>query len=175
MTQHRDDEAFLASVERIYAEHRRIVERIERLDEAVAARRAEDMRAALRFLMGDLVEHWVSEERFMTEVDYPGLGDHHQLHELIQVQVMAARQAGIASPTRLAEAATALARAVEQHVRRDDLRLSEYVAARERLRVIADGPDPADALDIARTEPALVSRRERDVEEARPQASGLRQ
>lgn len=166
MSQQRKDEAFLSSVERIYAEHRRIVERIERLDEAVAARRPEDLRAALRFLMGDLVEHWVTEERFMTEVDYPNLGDHRQLHELIQERMVTARQAGIASPARLAEAATALARAVEEHVRNDDLRLSEYVAARERLHVIANGPDPAAALDIARTEPALVSRPGRDRGEA---------
>jgi hemerythrin-like metal-binding protein len=156
VSRHRNDEAFLAGLERIYAEHRRIFERIERLDAAIAARHPEEMRVALRFLMGDLVEHWVSEERFMTEVDYPALGDHHQLHELIQDRVMEARQAGIGSTSRLAEAAGALARAVEEHVRKDDLRLGEFVAARERLRVLVDGPDPGDALDIAAAGPALA-------------------
>jgi hemerythrin-like metal-binding protein len=157
VSQHRDDEAFHAGVEQIYAEHRRIIERIEALDAAVAAKHPEEMRTALRFLMGDLVEHWVSEERFMTEVDYPALGDHHHLHEEIQDRVMEARQAGIASTARLAEAAGALARAVEEHVRHDDARLGEFVAARERLRVIANGRDPAQALDIATSEPALVA------------------
>jgi hemerythrin-like metal-binding protein len=156
VSQHRDDEAFHAGVERIYAEHRRITERIEALDAAVAAKHPEDMRTALRFLMGDLVEHWVSEERFMTEVDYPALGDHHHLHEKIQERVMEARQAGIASTSRLAEAATALARAVEEHVRHDDAHLGEFVAARERLRVLANAGDPGQSVDIGTSEPGLL-------------------
>lgn len=154
-----DDAAFHAGVVQIYAEHRRIIERVERLDAAVAARNPEDMRTALRFLMGDLVEHWASEERFMTEVDYPALGDHHRLHERIQERVMEARQAGVGSTSRLAEAAQALARAVEEHVRRDDARLGEFVAARERLRVLASGTDPDAALDIASVEPGIVASR----------------
>ena len=142
MVQDRDDEAFLAGVGLIYAEHRQITERIEALDAAITSRRPEDMRSALRFLMGDLVEHWATEERFMATVGYPFLDDHQRLHALIQDRVMEARQAGFFSTARLAEAATALARAVEDHVKKDDLRLAAFIAARERLRALAGAGAP---------------------------------
>ncbi len=153
-----DDVLFLLGVERIHAEHHQIVERVASVDAAVAERHPEDMRMALRFLMGELVEHWTSEERFMADVRYPALGDHHKLHEVIQDRLMEARQTGIGSTTRLATASRALARAVEEHVRNDDRKLAEFVAARERVRALTgESPDSTSSTATSTTAPTSTA------------------
>jgi hemerythrin-like metal-binding protein len=120
-------------VEQIDAEHRLILRRVRGIASAVEHGQPGELHAALRNLGHVLQEHWRSEEAWMAEQGYPGAGDHAQHHEALLERVIAVRRRE-GSPGATPTAAVDLARAVEEHMRTEDLKLGRFYAARENFR-----------------------------------------
>ncbi len=130
--------------ERLDGQHRTIVRRLRSLDAAVASGRAEEIRASLRLLSHSAAGHWSDEERWMEGVGYTGIAEHKRYHATF-VEALAAAVDPKARRD-VAEAATEIAQAVEEHLRVDDLKLARFVAARSNFKAMAEakpGKGPA--------------------------------
>jgi hemerythrin len=136
------DEAMTVGVESLDVHHRQVLRRIRHLAAAVSEGDAADLRASLRFLQTCLSEHQREEERWMEEAGYPGAREHLRAHAAILERIASARaDTSAGSERRLLEAAEWLARALEDHMRADDLKLGRFWTARENLRRLAEaGP-----------------------------------
>ncbi len=129
-------------IEVLDVHHRQVWRRIRHLANAVADGRADEVRAALRFLHGYLTEHAAEEERWMAEEGYPGALDHARAHGEILGRVSAAvEREAVLNTKALLLAADWVARALEEHMRSEDLKLGRFWTARENLRRLAErGP-----------------------------------
>lgn len=129
-------------VESLDAHHRQVWRRIRRLANAVAEGDAGDVRSSLRLLHASLSEHHLDEERWMDEAGYPGAREHVRAHHAILERIAGVRaDEGPGADRRLLEAAEWVARALEAHMRSDDLKLGRFWTARENLRRLAEaGP-----------------------------------
>ncbi len=136
------EDGMSVGVESIDVHHRQVWRRVRHLADAVSDGRAAEVRAALRFLHGYLAEHNAEEERWMADAGYPGAGEHGRIHAEIVERIRTARSAGEELPAKsLLETAEWVARALEVHMRVDDLKLGRFWTARENLRRLAeDGP-----------------------------------
>jgi hemerythrin len=142
------EEGMSVGVEFLDVHHRQMWRRIRHLANAVSDGRADEVRAALRFLQSYLSEHDAEEERWMEEAGYPGAREHVRAHAAVLDRIRAAREDESAgSDRRLFEAADWVARALEAHMRSDDLKLGRFWTARENLRRLAEaGPGLGAAL-----------------------------
>jgi len=142
------EEGMSVGVESLDAHHRQIWRRIRHLAAAVSDGYADDVRAALRFLHVHLAEHEAEEERWMEEAGYPGAREHVRAHAAMRDRIAAAREDESAgAERRIFEAADWVARALESHMRVDDLKLGRFWTARENLRRLAEaGPGVGAAL-----------------------------
>jgi hemerythrin len=126
-------------------QHRQVIRRLERLAAATAEGRADEVTGALRFLERYLADHFDAEERWMVEQGYPGSIEHARVHATVLVGIADARRAvefvGIA-----AQALDKARHAVDEHLRVDDLRLRQFLVARDNLRRLAEGPGGGTAL-----------------------------
>jgi hemerythrin-like metal-binding protein len=136
------EEGMTVGVESLDAHHRQVLRRIRHLARAVSEGDAADLRASLRFLHTYLAEHQRDEEQWMEDAGYPGAREHLRSHGAILERIAAARSDATAgSDRRLLEAADWVARALEGHMRGDDLKLGRFWTARENLRRLAEaGP-----------------------------------
>jgi len=121
-------------------QHRQVIRRLDRLAVAIADGRADEVSSALRFLERYLADHFEAQERWMVEHGYPGSIEHARLHAGVLAGIGDARRAvefvGIA-----AQALEKARHAIDEHLRVDDLRLSQFLVARENLRLLAErGP-----------------------------------
>lgn len=121
-------------------QHRQVVRRLERLAAATAEGRDDEVTSALRFLERYLADHFDAEERWMVEQGYPGSIEHARVHAAVLAGIGDARRAvefaGIAS-----QALEKARHAVDEHLRVDDLRLRQFLVARDNLRRLAErGP-----------------------------------
>ena len=150
--------------------HRQVWRRVRHLADAVGDGRTAEVSAALRFLHGYLAEQNAEEERWMADAGYPGAGEHGRAHAEIVERIRVARAtADAASPKSLLEAAEWVARALEAHMRVEDLKLGRFWTARENLRRLAEnGPGVGASLTpipgslAAVSPPARARRTERD-------------
>jgi hemerythrin len=134
-------------VDLLDAHHRHIWRRIRHVANAVADGRAEEVRAALRFLHTYLVVHHAEEEEWMLEAGYPGAREHTRLHNEIMDRVRAASEASRPDARTLFETADWAARVLQAHMRSEDLKLGRFFTARENLRRLAEsGPGLGAAL-----------------------------
>jgi hemerythrin len=127
-------------------QHRQVIRRLDRLAVAIADGRADEVSSALRFLERYLADHFEAQERWMVERGYPGSIEHARLHAAVLAGIADARRAvefvGIA-----AHALEKARHAIDEHLRVDDLRLSQFLVARENLRLLAErGPGVGMAL-----------------------------
>lgn len=78
----------------------------------------------------------------MADAGYPGVREHTRGHAEIVERIRVARAAGEELPAKgLLEAADWVARALEAHMRTEDLKLGRFWTARENLRRLAEnGP-----------------------------------
>src|SRR5512138_1704426 len=129
-------------VEEIDASHRQIGRRMRYLARAVAEGGVEPVRTALRSLQLVLADHYGREEGWMAEQGYPGAGEHVRGHRAIVESIARARLLdGSGAEARLADAAAAIAHAVEEHMRSEDLKLGRFFTARDNRRRLAErGP-----------------------------------
>ncbi len=128
-------------VEALDVHHRQVWRRVRQLAIAVSDGETDEVRGSLRFLHGYLSEHDAEEERWMAEAGYPGAIEHGRAHASIVERIQAARGDAAAAPKALLEAAAWVARALEDHMRGDDLKLGRFLTARENLRRLAEeGP-----------------------------------
>jgi len=129
-------------VEEIDLYHRQLLRRVRHLANAVGAGGAREIRNALGSLLGHLVEHHAEEERWMSEAGYPAAKEHSRAHAGIVERIRLAREdVAAGSEGRLVAAAEWLARALQEHMTVDDLRLGRFWTARLNLRVLAErGP-----------------------------------
>jgi hemerythrin len=121
-------------------QHRQVIRRLDRLAVSIAEGRADEVTSALRFLERYLADHFEAQERWMVERGYPGSIEHARLHASVVAGIADARHAvefvGIA-----AQALEKARHAVDEHLRVDDLRLRQFLVARENLRRLAEaGP-----------------------------------
>ncbi|HEY6100097.1 MAG TPA: hemerythrin domain-containing protein, partial [Anaeromyxobacter sp.] len=118
------EDGMSVGVEAIDVHHRQVWRRIRHLASAVSHGRPDEVRAALRFLHGYLAEHDGDEERWMEEAGYPGAREHARAHAQIQERIGAARDPEARLPAKaLLQTAEWVARALETHMRGDDLKL----------------------------------------------------
>jgi hemerythrin-like metal-binding protein len=129
-------------VESLDVHHRQVLRRIRHLAGAVSEGDAVGLRSSLRFLEAYLAEHQREEEQWMEDAGYPGAREHLRSHAAILERVATARADTSAGwDRRLLEAADWVARALESHMRGDDLKLGRFWTARENLRKLAEaGP-----------------------------------
>jgi hemerythrin len=156
-------EEMSVGVESIDVHHRQVWRRIRHLANAVSDGRADEVRAALRFLHGYLAEHQADEERWMAEVGYPGAREHARAHEEIVGRVAGAVERETLLNTKaLLLAADWVARAVAEHMGSEDLKLGRFWTARENLRRLAEsGPGLGTSLTpLPGSVPTVVRGRE---------------
>ncbi len=136
------EEAMTVGVESLDVHHRQVLRRIRHLAGAVSEGNAFDLRSSLRFLETYLVEQQRDEEQWMLEAGYPGAGEHLRAHAAILERIASARaDTAPGADLRMLEAADWVARALEAHMRGDDLKLGRFWTARENLRRLAEaGP-----------------------------------
>ncbi len=129
-------------VESLDVHHRQVLRRIRHLARAVSEGDAVGVRASLRFLHTYLSEHHRDEEQWMEDAGYPGAREHVRAHAVIVERITAARaDTTTGSDRRLLETADWVARALEDHMRGDDLKVGRFWTARENLRKLAEaGP-----------------------------------
>lgn len=134
-------------VDLLDAHHRHIWRRVRHVANAVSDGRADEVRAALRFLHTYLVAHHFEEEQWMLEAGYPGAREHTRLHAEIMDRVRAASEPGRLDTKALFETADWAAAALQAHMRIEDLKLGRFFTARENLRRLAEsGPGAGAAL-----------------------------
>jgi hemerythrin len=135
-------EEMSVGVESIDVHHRQVWRRIRHLAHAVSDGRADEVRAALRFLHGYLEEHQAEEERWMADEGYPGAREHVRAHAEILDRVRAAVEGeALLHAKALLLAADWVARTLQEHMRSEDLKLGRFWTARENLRRLAErGP-----------------------------------
>jgi hemerythrin len=134
------DERPDAGLHALEVQHRQVIRRLDRLAVSIADGRADEVASALRFLERYLADHFEAQERWMVERGYPGSIEHARLHAAVLAGIADARRAvefvGIA-----AHALEKVRHAIDEHLRVDDLRLSQFLVARENLRRLAErGP-----------------------------------
>jgi hemerythrin len=142
------EEEMSVGVESLDAHHRQVWRRVRHLAKAVSEGDAADVRSSLRLLHSHLAEHQAEEERWMEEAGYPGAREHVRGHAAVLERIAAARaDESAGSDLHLLEAADWIARALEGHMRSDDLKLARFWTARENLRRLAEaGPGIGAAL-----------------------------
>lgn len=134
------DEGLSVGVEEIDVQHRQLLRRLRGLTTAAAEGRADELRAAFRFLERYVVEHFATEERWMADHGYPGLREHARGHAAL-VEAVSAGRRGVDERGGDPGAVARIAAAVEQHLRTEDLRVGQFWTARENLRRLAEsGP-----------------------------------
>jgi hemerythrin len=142
------DDGMSVGVDAIDALHRQVWRRIRHLANAVSDGHADEVRSALHLLQGYLEERVPEEERWMEDAGYPGAREHIRGHAEILARIAAARESEhpeLAKP--LFETADWVARALEAHMRTEDLKLGRFWTARENLRRLAEaGPGVGAAL-----------------------------
>jgi hemerythrin len=145
-------------VDALDVQHRQVIRRLERLGVSIAEGRADEVSSALRFLERYLGDHFDAQERWMVEQGYPGSIEHARQHASVLAGVGDARRAvefvGLA-----AQALEKARHAVDEHLRTDDLRLRQFLVARDNLRRLAErGPGAGAALTpIPGSMPAIAA------------------
>ena len=136
------EDGMSVGVESIDVHHRQVWRRIRHLANAVSDGRADEVRAALRFLQSYLAEHHAEEERWMADAGYPGAREHTRVHADLLERIRSVGEPGARAPVKtLLQTADWVARMLEQHMRTDDLKLGRFWTARENLRRLAEsGP-----------------------------------
>ncbi len=135
----REEEAWSVGVESLDVHHRQVWRRIRHLSNAASEGRADEVRAALRFLHGYLAEHNAEEERWMADAGYPAAREHARAHTEIVARIQAAREGEGRLPLpALLQSAEWVARSLEAHMRQDDLKVARFWTARENLRRLAE-------------------------------------
>lgn len=138
------EEATSVGVESLDAEHRQIRRRLRQLAGAASDGRADEVRAALRHLHADLAGRHADEERWIAEAGYPGEREHARIHRALLDRIALARDGDARS---LFAAAAEVVRALDAHLRFDDLKLGRFWTARQNLRKLAEqGPGAGVAL-----------------------------
>lgn len=72
--------ALAVGVDEIDAQHQELFRRAERLVSALRAGDRGEVGRLVRYLQSYAVEHFAAEERFMHEIDFPGLDGHRAVH-----------------------------------------------------------------------------------------------
>ncbi len=84
---------YATGIEVIDAQHRAIFEALNRLAEAFRTGRAPGLvDESLEALLAYTVEHFQTEERYMRELDYPGLAAHQAEHAVLIVKSQELRE-----------------------------------------------------------------------------------
>jgi hemerythrin-like metal-binding protein len=130
-------------IEDIDAQHRGLFDRIEALEEAIAAgepgSRLEDL---FGYLARYAAEHFAAEERAMWEAGYPGLDVHWSLHLSFATELARRKADYLTSRTRasiLIQLARWMDGWLEEHLLGADAEMARH------LRAHANGPIPSGA------------------------------
>lgn len=123
------------------AQHRVMVDHINRLQAAAASGQPEQLVAAMGGLIDCLHEHFIFEEKVLEMIDFSGFEDHRQTHDAILERLRGYRtRMETASITEAEELIDTLGPWVVEHIRHDDLDFGPTV--REWLRDAAPPDDP---------------------------------
>lgn len=122
--------------------HRQLLRRVRQVANAVASGGARQVRNALAQIETYLAAQHAGEEVWMEEAGYPAAKEHARAHAGIVERLRLAREdAAAGSEARLVAAAEWLARALESHMRNEDVKLGRFWTARQNLRLLAEkGP-----------------------------------
>ncbi len=124
-------ESFSVKVPELDQQHRRLVDMINRLHDALRA--GGDPRVA-QSILDDLVvytrHHFSTEERLMEECGYPELEDHRRRHRAMEARVGAFRQeAGEGTISFQLRLMNFLKEWLQKHILKTDMRYSSHLAA----------------------------------------------
>jgi len=79
---------FATGIPLVDAQHQSLFQAVNRLAESLReGNAASQVKESLDFLVGYTQEHFQTEERFMREMDYPGLAEHMGEHARLMEQV----------------------------------------------------------------------------------------
>lgn len=117
---------FSIGIEEIDAQHRRLIELIEKIPATHAAESVAEVRVALDFAE----EHFRKEEGFMARIGYPGLQDHSLEHKLLGRILAAHHREFQSGKTDLESFRRFMFRWVVDHIVEDDRRIGQYVLQR---------------------------------------------
>lgn len=136
------DEKMSVGVGELDVHHRQVLRRVRQVANAVTTGEARQVRKALAQIEAYLAAHHAGEEVWMEEAGYPAAKEHARAHAGIVERIRLAREdAGAGSEVRLVAAAEWLARALEAHMRNEDVKLGRFWTARQNLRLLAEkGP-----------------------------------
>lgn len=123
------------------AQHRVMVDHINRLQAAAASGEPEQLLAGMDGLIECLRQHFIFEEKVLKMIDFSGFDDHSQTHEAILERLREYRvRMETASIAEAEELIDTLGPWVVDHIRHDDLDFGPTV--REWLRDAAPPDDP---------------------------------
>ncbi len=146
------------------AHHRQLLRRVRRVASAVASGEPRQIRNALAQIEAYLAVQHAGEEVWMEEAGYPAAKEHARAHAGIVERIRMARaDAAAGSEVRLVAAADWLARALESHMRNEDVKLGRFWTARQNLRLLAEkGPGVGASLTPIPGMLGVVSHGERE-------------
>jgi hemerythrin-like metal-binding protein len=122
--------------ERLDGQHRLLLRRLRAVAAAAGGGQMEEVRRSLRILSVSLPQHLRDEERWMEDAGYPAISEHSRRHhQLLSTLDRATHPQTVIGAAR---AASDLAKAIEEHMRVDDLKLGRFFAARENFRAMAE-------------------------------------
>jgi hemerythrin-like metal-binding protein len=123
------DPALETGQETIDEQHRGLFELAARLDAAAARAGVDDSAVAdaIYSLTDYVLEHFSSEEAYMAERSYPGLGSHKGLHERLTAETMRLTAAYFNGDASVAEKiGPFIVSWLKDHIRAEDMAFAEF-------------------------------------------------
>jgi hemerythrin-like metal-binding protein len=126
------DDRFATGNLAIDGQHRKLFEMVNGLHDALLAGHGrEQMGPTLKALAAYTHDHFLTEERMMTQLSYPGLPEHKRKHDELEdkvVRLVADHETGkLTLPLTLARF---LAEWVAHHIEEEDIKLARWMQAR---------------------------------------------
>ena len=124
-------------VAEIDAQHQELFRRAERLVTALRGGDRAEVRPLVRYLSEYIVEHFATEERYMTEIGYPGLEAHRLAHERFReefAEMLAEYERKGATPLVALNLHNWLSDWLRRHVGGLDVEIGRWAAAKRQGR-----------------------------------------
>ena len=126
--------SYATGIPAIDAQHKNLLEHIQRLQQALHEGRAQDESAELMaFLLSYVDEHFALEEAYMEHIAYPRLTQHREIHRLLRIRVQAiADRLAKADPGAGIDLSLLLFEWLRDHILHDDLAYVDHARSRKR-------------------------------------------
>ena len=123
------DQSYETGHPTVDTQHQKLFGMVNELHEAIVAKRANDVLApTLEKLAKYTVEHFRTEEGFMTKINYPRLSEHRQKHQQLTKEVQELIEKYRSGKAVLSITLSSfLAKWLQHHIKEDDFALVKYL------------------------------------------------